>query len=84
MLRKQELSNPNSCLNRAADDEPVFVLRAHDPLASMAVRRWAMYYETRKRTLNQWDERAKKKHAEALMLADLMDDWHDRHPEPSR
>jgi len=29
------------CLGRAADDEPVFVLRAHDRIAPAIVRQWA-------------------------------------------
>jgi hypothetical protein len=41
MLKKDEVSNPKSCLNKAADDEPVFVLRAKDPIAAEVVRDWA-------------------------------------------
>jgi hypothetical protein len=40
-LKRYEISDPNSCLNRAADDEPVFVLRAKDPLAAKLVEDWA-------------------------------------------
>ncbi len=40
MRKRLELSDPNSCINRAGDDEPVFVLRAHDPIATVAVRTW--------------------------------------------
>lgn len=40
-LKHIELANPASCLNKAAHDEPVFVLRANDPLAAQAVRLWA-------------------------------------------
>ena len=32
------------CLSKVADDEPLFVLRAHDPLAPGAVRGWAARY----------------------------------------
>jgi hypothetical protein len=28
------------CLGKAADDEPLFILRAHDPAAPLAVRIW--------------------------------------------
>lgn len=41
MLKRDVLKNPNSCLNKAAPDEPVFVLRAKDPLAAQTVRLWA-------------------------------------------
>lgn len=37
----EELAEGESVLNRAADDEPVFVLRARDPLAAMTVLWWA-------------------------------------------
>jgi hypothetical protein len=40
-IKRDEISDPNSCLNRAADDEPVFVLRAKDPLAAKLVEDWA-------------------------------------------
>lgn len=41
MIKATELSSPSSCLNKAAPDEPLFVLRAKDPVASMAIRHWA-------------------------------------------
>jgi hypothetical protein len=40
-LKRDEIADPTSCLNRAADDEPVFVLRAKDPLAAKMVEDWA-------------------------------------------
>lgn len=40
MIKSEETTNPNSCLNQAEDDEPVFVLRAHDPLAPVIVSKW--------------------------------------------
>lgn len=33
MLKTQELYNVDSCLNHAAADEPLFILRANDPIA---------------------------------------------------
>ncbi len=41
MLKADELTNPLSCINKAAPDEPVFVLRGKDPCAAYAVRMWA-------------------------------------------
>ena len=39
MSTKQEvIDSEDSCLNKADSDEPVFVLRASDPLAPMVVR----------------------------------------------
>ena len=40
MIKLQELSDPNSCLNRAKDDELLFVLLARDPAAPWAIRAW--------------------------------------------
>lgn len=39
--KAQELADPNSCLNKAADDEPVFTLRAQDRFAPAIVSAWA-------------------------------------------
>lgn len=41
MLQKDELANPTSCINKAAPDEPVFVLRGKDLCSAFAVRQWA-------------------------------------------
>jgi hypothetical protein len=41
MKKTDELTDPSSCINKAADDEPVFVLRANDPLAAGVVDYWA-------------------------------------------
>ena len=41
MKKMDELTDPSSCINRAANDEPVFVLRASDPLAAGVVDYWA-------------------------------------------
>lgn len=40
MIKSKELSDPNSCMNRAADDEPTFVLLARDQAAPSAIRAW--------------------------------------------
>lgn len=41
MLKKQEIDNLESCLNKAATDEPLFVLRGKDITAGATVRTWA-------------------------------------------
>lgn len=41
MLKKDELLSSTSCLNKAADDEPIFVLRAADPVAAATIKHWA-------------------------------------------
>lgn len=42
MIKRDELEREDSCLNRAADDEPLFVLRARDLLAVDLVRVWVL------------------------------------------
>lgn len=54
MIKREELSNPKSCLSRADDDEMVFVLLARDAAAPDTVEYWA------KRRIelgkNKWDD----------------------------
>lgn len=40
MRKLDELSNPQSCLNRAKPHEMVFVLKAHDITAPDTIRDW--------------------------------------------
>jgi hypothetical protein len=40
MLKSLELAEPNSCLNRAKNEERIFVLLARDPAAPKAIREW--------------------------------------------
>jgi hypothetical protein len=42
MRKADELADPNSCFNRAKDDEIVFVLLARDVAAPAAVVEWAL------------------------------------------
>jgi hypothetical protein len=42
-LTKRQVIDGPSCLTRAAEDEPVFVLRAKDPAAPAAMRAWAKF-----------------------------------------
>lgn len=76
--KREELANPNGCLNKAADDEPIFVLRANDPVASSIVRAWADEYLMDKRE-NSTDgcltHAQLSKAQEARGLANQMDGW---------
>lgn len=65
--KAQTLADPQSCLNRAADDEEIFVLRANDPLAPLTVAEWARLYEQRRG--------ATEKSTEAWSCAERMRDW---------
>jgi hypothetical protein len=76
MLKKHELATPTSCLNKAAPDEMVFVLRGKDPHAPQAIRLWADMSE---------GEQEPGKLAEARAAADAMDKWRiaNQPPEPA-
>lgn len=43
MIKSKELTDPKSCMSRAKDDEPTFVLLARDPAAPEAIRAWTQY-----------------------------------------
>lgn len=39
--KAEVIADQNSCLNKAAPHEPIFVLRAKDPIAVKCIRYWA-------------------------------------------
>lgn len=61
----------DSCLLKAGDDEPIFVLRAQDRLAPHVVRHWAKLAEA--------SGTPSAKVEEARALAELMTDWAMEH-----
>lgn len=74
MRKIDEIEQPTSCLNRARAEEPLFVLRAKDPLAAETVRTWASQAETFK-------THEPGKIREARAIADAMDEYRTRvHP----
>ncbi len=76
MRRTEELIRVDSCLNKAHDDEPIFVLRANDELAPAAVRRWAFeYFLSKDKGQNLLTDKQRAKYEEALKLADEMEEW---------
>ena len=83
MKKSDELSNPNSCLNRAAADEPLFVLRANDELAADVVRYWVSRYFLAKGGSNKMTKKQLAKVDEATVLARHMEHWRSMNsPEP--
>lgn len=40
MIKREELSNPHSCMSRAKEDEMTFVLLGRDAAAPFAIRMW--------------------------------------------
>ena len=67
----------SSCLKKATDDEPIFVLRAQDQLSADCVRDWAqkfMFINTDENGV--WlSEKAEKKYNAALSTAYDMERW---------
>jgi hypothetical protein len=80
VIKRDEIANPNSCLNRAADDEPIFVLRANDELAAQMVRQWAeLYFDTKKDDKFNITDAQRAKYREARALSNEMESWHRNH-----
>lgn len=74
MNKADNLRNPSSCLNKAAPDEPLFILRAKDPHAAQAVRHWATMSE---------GTHEPEKIAQALDAANRMDAWRKHNQPPT-
>lgn len=73
MQKRLEIMCNSSCLNKAGDDEPVFVLRAKDKAAPLAIRLWC--HERVMLGLNKGDD---EQIVEARECADQMDDYRKR------
>lgn len=65
------MADPKSCLGKADPEEPVFVLRAHDPVAASTIRTWVEQRVQRTGWRNEYDD--------ALAVADAMDAWRLTH-----
>lgn len=74
-MNKREVIAGPSCLTAAADDEPVFVLRANDELAALMIDTWASYYKARKQQLGEWGDKQQAKYYKALLDAQDMRAW---------
>lgn len=68
MRKRDELADPESTLNRAAEEEPLFVIRAKDKLSASMVRQWA---EAAAMTGAHEPEKIQ----EARQLAEIMESW---------
>ena len=69
MLKTDELSKPDSCLNKASPNERLFVLLARDAAAPDAIRYWV-----RKRIWTGKNKHDDPQIVEALECARLMDE----------
>ena len=70
---------PFNCYKAAAPDEPIFTLKASDITAPLVINFWANLYRERKEYAGEFNERAKQKHAEALICAEEMTTWFNAH-----
>ena len=74
VLKTEELSNPQSCLNKARANERLFVLLARDPAAPDAIRYWV-----RKRVALGNNKIHDQQIVEALDCARNMEEERQRH-----
>jgi hypothetical protein len=74
-IKAVELNDPNSCINKAADDEPVFVLRANDENAAPAVAAWARDYIVSKGGWGVMTKEQRAKYTEAMDIVGAMRIW---------
>jgi hypothetical protein len=68
MRKKEELSNPKSCINKAKDNEMTFVLLGRDIAAPYAIREWV-----EKRIWEGKNKRNDPQIIEALQCASIME-----------
>jgi hypothetical protein len=68
MIKRNELSNPASCINRAKDHEMIFVLLGRDKAAPVAIRAWVD--ERIRLGKNEWHD---DQIQEALLAAKYME-----------
>lgn len=77
--KQEELQSTTGCLAKAAYDEPIFILRAHDKLAPQAVRNWADSLYLAVMPTSDPNNVVWKKINEARALADRMEAWQREH-----
>ena len=73
MIKSQELSDQNSCMSRARDDEMTFVLLGRDVAAPAAIRAWG---DERIRLKKNVDGDPQIKEALACALSIEQDTYH--------
>lgn len=71
MYKFKLLSDPESCLVKAKADEPLFVLRANDPIAAETVMFWV-------RRAGEGTDHSPEKRAAARKIAAEMGAWRNR------
>ncbi len=70
MIKREELTNPDSCMSHAEDNEMTFVLLARDQAAPQTIRYWC--YERMRLGKNSMED---PQIQEALGAAEKMEAW---------
>jgi len=73
VIKREELTNPQSCMSRAEEDEMTFVLLARDKCAPAAIRAWVGY-----RVAMGKNEFSDPQIQEALACAMKMEQWREK------
>lgn len=73
MTKQDAIDNPNSCWNKAALDEPIFILRASDILSPALVREWARQFAIHRLLANGMSITHSDKYREAMQTALAME-----------
>lgn len=71
----ENILGPNSCWNKAESDEPVFVLRANDPVAPASIIIWAQQYMSNKGGYYCMTPEQIAKYNDAMKTAEDMRAW---------
>lgn len=74
MTRVENMEDPDSCLMRAENDEPLFILRSKDPTSPILVIAWILLrvFLFQKNSLQDMQVR------ESFDLAEEMQRWRDK------
>lgn len=73
--KAENILDPNSCWNRAENDEPVFVLRANDDVAPANIILWAQQYMSSKGGYYRMTPAQVAKYNDAMNTAQAMKEW---------
>lgn len=72
MWTKNDALTKPGCLSKAADDEPVFILRGQDATMSKMLRHWA-------HLVTEANGGPNEKTVEAIVFADEVEQWQRSH-----
>ncbi len=76
--KTENILDPASCWNKAENDEPVFVLRANDPVAPANIILWAQQYLSSKGGYHRLTLAQAEKYNRAMNTAQAMKEWRNK------